>query len=278
MVDGTEQSGQSSSQGGTQQSQSSGSQSASGSQSSQASGQSGQTQQPSQQQTQQTAARPEYVPETHWDSAAGKVKDEKAFAGWINEHVTFKAAEDSRRLSMPQNADAYKAELPSDFKPPEGVEFKFNADDPLLAQARTLAHQSGLSQENFSKLLGLYAGSQVASQQAVTVARNTEIAKLGAAGPARVDAVTTFMKSFLGEADGQLLASRMFTARDVEVVEKLVAKVTSQGGSTFKGTGREAPQSQGRVSDEQYAKMSPAQRLDYARQFDQSKFTNGRAA
>lgn len=28
----------------------------------------------------------------------------------------------------------------------------------------------------------------------------------------------------------------------------------------------------GRVSDEQFAKMTPAQRLDYTRQFDQSQF------
>ena len=34
--------------------------------------------------------------------------------------------------------------------------------------------------------------------------------------------------------------------------------------------------SQGKVSDEQYKAMTPAQRLDYARQFDQKQFTNGR--
>jgi hypothetical protein len=206
------------------------------------------------------------------------VKDDKAFAGFINEHVAFKAAEDSRRLSLPQAPEAYKVELPGDFVAPDGVKFEFNVNDPLLAQARTMAHQSGMSQENFSKMLSLYAGAQVANAQAVTVARNAEIAKLGTTGPARVDAVTTFLKSFLGDAEGSTLASRMFTAQDVQIVEKLVAKITTQGGASFKGNGREPPPAGGRVSDEQYAKMTPAQRLDYARQFDQNQFTNGRAA
>ena len=33
-----------------------------------------------------------------------------------------------------------------------------------------------------------------------------------------------------------------------------------------------------RVSDEQFKKMSDAERLNYARGFDQKQFTNGRAA
>jgi hypothetical protein len=196
----------------------------------------------------------------------------------FNEYAVRVAADESRKLSLPSAPEAYKTELPADFKAPEGVKYEFKADDPLLAQARTIAHELGIPQEGFSKLLGLYAGSQVASAQEVTTARNAEIAKLGATGPARVDAVTTVFKGLLGDADGTLIASRMFTARDVEVMEKLVSRITSQGSASFKGTGREAPTPQGRVTDEQYKAMSPAQRLDYARKFDQSQFTNGRAA
>jgi hypothetical protein len=196
----------------------------------------------------------------------------------LNEIIVRDAANQSKRLSLPEKADAYRVELPADFKAPEGVKYEFKADDPLLAQARNIAHELGIPQEGFSKLLGLYAGAQVASQQEVTTARNAEIAKLGATGPARVDAVATVFKGLLGDSDGQLLASRMFTARDVEVMEKLVSRITSQGSASFKGTGREAPQPAGRVSDEQYRAMTPAQRLDYARSFDQKQFTNGRAA
>jgi hypothetical protein len=205
------------------------------------------------------------------------VKDEKALSAHLNEIIVRDAASQSKRLSLPEKPDAYKIELPADFKPPEGVKYEFKADDPLLAQARTVAHELGIPQEGFSKLLALYAGSQVATAQEVTTARNAEIAKLGPTGPARVDAITTVLKGTLGDAEGAQLVSRMFTASDVQVMEKLVSRLTSQG--TFKGTGREPPAAPGKVSDADYAKMTPAQKLDYARSFDQRQFTNsGRAA
>lgn len=216
-----------------------------------------------------TAARPEYIPESHWDATANKVRDDKALATHFNEILTRDAAEQSRRLSLPTKPEEYKAELPGDFKAPEGVEYKFNADDPLLAQARAIAHESGLSQEKFSKLLAVYAGSQVASQQAVQTARNAEIAKLGATGPAQIDALSTFYKGFLGEAEGKLVMSRIFTAADVTLHNKLVAKITQQGGAAFKGGGREPPPVPGVKSREEIAKMTPAQRLDYNQKFDQ---------
>jgi hypothetical protein len=209
------------------------------------------------------SARPDYIPEAHWDATAGKVKDDKAVSAYFNEIITRDAAEASRRLTLPQNADAYKIELPGDFKPPEGVKFEFKTDDPLLAQARTLAHQSGLSQENFSKLLGLYAGAQVSDAQSVSTARNAEIAKLGATGPARVDAVTTVFKGVLGDADGALLASRMFTARDVEVMEKLVSRLTTQGGASFNASHREADAG-AKLSDADYDKLTYTEKKEYA--------------
>lgn len=256
MADGTEQSGQSSSQSTGQSQSGTGQQQGSGSQT---------TQTQTQQSGAQQATRPSYVPESHWDSSAAKVKD--TFAAHINELTSFRAAAESKDLAFKAalpTPDAYKNDLPSDFKAPDGVQFQFRADDPLLSQARTLAHQMGMSQENFSKLLGLYAGAQVATQQQVTAARNAEIAKLGATGPARIDALTTFFKAQLGEAEGAQLMSRVFTAKDVEIAEKVVAKISGSGA--FNAGGREPPEAPGKLSDEQLAKLSPAEKLDYTRQ------------
>lgn len=200
------------------------------------------------------------------------MKDEAALSAHFNQILARDAAAQSKVLSLPQTADAYKAELPADFKAPEGVPFSFNEADPLLAQARTIAHELGIPQEGFSKLLGLYAGAQVQTAQQVAAAKNAEVAKLGATGPARIDALDTFFKSYLGEAEGKTLMSRMFTAGDVAVAEKLVAKISNQGGAQFRQTGREPPTQQGKVSEEQFAKMSAAERLDYSRRFDQSQF------
>jgi hypothetical protein len=201
--------------------------------------------------------------------------DPTAFRAGFDELAAFKAGQDVRRATLPPSPNDYKAELPTDFKVPDGVTYEFNQNDPLLAQARSVMHdidQGKISgQDAFSKLLALYAGGQVSSQQQINTARNAEIAKLGATGPARVDALTTFFRSYLGQADGDAVMARAFTAADVQRLEKMVSKITGQGGAPFRGNGREPPTPNGRLSSEQIAKLTPAQRLDYSRQFDQSK-------
>lgn len=216
-------------------------------------------------------ARPDYVPESFWDATKNEIKG-KEFGEHFNALTARVAADDVAKLSRPQKPEEYKVELPADFKPPEGVEFKFRDGDPLLAQARTMAHEMGISQDNFSKLLGLYAGAQVADQQQMTTARNAEIAKLGTTGPARVTAVNTWLDA-MGVPG---LKGRMWTAADVHAFEGLITKFTSQGGASFRATGREPPEPQGKVSQEVFDKMKPADRLDYARKFPQAQFqTNG---
>ncbi|HUO89149.1 MAG TPA: hypothetical protein VMU08_08240, partial [Rhizomicrobium sp.] len=104
-------------------------------------------------------------------------------------------------------------------------------------------------------------------------ARDAEIGKLGPTGPARIDALARFFTSYLGEGEGKGVMARIFTASDVQNLEKLVQKVTS-GSAAFTAGGREPPPASGRVSNEQFAKMSAAERLDYARKFDQSQFAS----
>lgn len=212
------------------------------------------------------------MPESHWDATAGKIKDDKAFSAHLNEIISRDAAETIRKTALPPSPDAYKIELPKDFTPPAGLEFKFNDGDPILSQARAMAHEMGIGQEGFSKLLGLYAGSQISTQQSITVAREAEIAKLGATGPARIDALNTFFTAQLGGPEGKQFMSRVLTASDVAIAEKLVAKIANSGGN-FTTRGREAQGQAGTLSDDQYAKLSPAGKLDYARSHDQSKMS-----
>jgi hypothetical protein len=196
--------------------------------------------------------------------------DPTAFRASYDELAAFKASQDVRRSTLPPSAADYKAELPTDFKVPDGVTFSFNGNDPLLAQAQAVAHEAGLSQAQFSKLLAIYAGGQVSSAQQIQTARNAEVAKLGATGPSRIDALTTFYRAYLGDAAGNRRMQRIFTAQDVQDAEMEVSKITSQGGAAFRGNGREPPQQAGRLSDEQIRRLTPAQRLDYSRQWDQA--------
>lgn len=191
------------------------------------------------------------------------------FSAHFNEMQARIAAEDSRKLTLPASPDAYKIELPKDFKTPPGIEFKFNDGDPLLSQAKTWAQKNGLSQEAFAEGLALIAGDRVGTEESIKKTYNAEIAKLGAAGPARVDAVVRWMNA---QQDGAALANILKlapVASTISALEGIMTRMTNQGGGTFKGTGREAPEQPGKVSEADYLKMSPADRLAYARKFPQ---------
>ena len=201
-------------------------------------------------------------------------QDPTAFRAAYDRLAAFEAGDKVRRSTLPPSPNDYKAEFTSDFKVPDGIKYEFNANDPLLHQARTIMHdidQGKLSgQQAFSKLLELYAGGQVASQQQIQTARNAEVQKLGATGPTRIDALTTFFRAYLGDAAGNRRMQRIFTAQDVMDAETEVSKITSQGGAGFRGNGRTPPEVPGRLSDEQIKRLTPAERLDYSRQWDQS--------
>lgn len=171
---------------------------------------------------------------------------------------------------MPQTPEAYQIALPADFKAPEGIKFEFNAADPALGEARKVAHELGIPQEGFSKLLGVYAAAQVNSEAQIQTAKAAEIGKLGPTAPARVGAITTFLKATLGENDGAQIASRMFTASDVQIMEKLVAKFASQGTASFSQQHRDI--SVGKVDQATYDNMSYGEKKAYA-----AKFSNGQA-
>jgi hypothetical protein len=195
-----------------------------------------------------TATRPEGLPDTYWDATANALKvDPAALVKDLKERdelKAFKAIEDSKRLSLPQSADAYKAELPADFKVPEGITFELKSDDPLMVQAREFAHRSGWSQDTFSAALALHAASQVKQTAELQTAKAAEIAKLGVNGPARVTAV----KNWLGAIGGQDAATLVGVldyapvAGTVEAFERMMRKFSSQGGADFSQSHRSQPE------------------------------------
>lgn len=277
MADGTTQTGQaggqSSSQSGSQQSSTTaGAQGGASQQTTSSQDTTGQQTSGQQTNSQQAPTRPAYVPEQFFDATAGTVK-EKEFGEFINSQTARIAADESRRLALPQTPEAYKVALPADFKVPDGIEFKFNDADPLLAQAREVMHavdQGKLSgQEAFSKFLGLYAGAQVSTAAEVQAAKTAEIGKLGPTGPALVGAITTFLKATLGDAEGAQIASRMFTAADVQIMQKLVGKFASQGAAGFSQQHRDVT-AVGKVDQAAYDKMTYSEKKEYAAKHSQA--------
>jgi hypothetical protein len=163
------------------------------------------------------------------------------------------AADDVRKGSLPQTAEAYKVELPADFKPPAGVEFKLDTSNPALGQLKAVAHKHGLTQDAVNELIGVYAGAEVGTEARIKTAATAEVTKLGPSGPARVDAVTRFMDgSGLG-----VLKSTLVTAAQVEAWESHITKLTNQGGASFSQAHRAAPETNAIPN---YDKMTFAQR------------------
>lgn len=196
------------------------------------------------------------MPDQFWDAKDGvKGADLRKTFDDLN---AFKAADDSRRLTLPQRPDDYKIALPKDFRAPDGIEFKLDEADPLYAQARGWAKENGLTQEAFEKGLGLLAASKVGEQSMIKTAREAELGKLGVNATARIDALATWLPSVVGDkAKGFVTVLKMApVAETIEMLEGLMRKV--QNTTTFSQQHRDAPPENGKI--EGYSTMTFEQR------------------
>ena len=168
------------------------------------------------------------------------------------------ALEKSRALTLPQRPEDYKAELPKNFKTPQGIEFQFNEADPALGLARDFAHRNGLSQAQFSEMAAVYAATKVREIDAFNRASQAEIEKLGAAGTPRVTAVINWLRGTLGDKLAGSMAKMIVLADHVDGFEKLMGAVRTQGSGSYSNTGREPPKSSSEIPG--YATMTFEQR------------------
>jgi hypothetical protein len=225
------------------------------------------------------ATRPDWAPEKFWDAGKSELKGSD-LRSEFDRLTAAEAAEVSRKASIPA-PDKYELKFDADYKLPAGIEWSWDAQDaPLINEARAFANASGMGQDQFSKLLGLYASSRVGEQQSIANAKAAELAKLGANANTRVDAIKTWMAAMTGDKAGAMLRvpEHAPTASTVEAFESLIQRFTSQGVTGNPAAGRDGhsgrqPQ---KLSDADYAKLTYAEKTQYAQQFDQTRF-NGRA-
>jgi hypothetical protein len=192
----------------------------------------------------------------------------------LRDLLTSKADAELRKASLPATPNDYVPALPENFKLPAGVDFNIDAADPMLADARAWAHGKGLSQGDFSELIGIYATAKANEAAFLNTATQAEIAKLGINGVQRVSALEVWLRGVVGDKLAGPMRQMMATSDIVRGLEMIHARMVSQGAATFSQAHREPGHDQrsGRVSDETYAAMSSGERLDYARQFDQKQF------
>jgi hypothetical protein len=179
----------------------------------------------------------------------------------------------SRRATLPADPAGYALDLPADFQMPDGVKFEWKLDDPvsgpLLEQARLFAHENGMTQQGFSKLLGLYAASVVHEQATLNRLRTAEVNKLGATGPVRIDAAAVWLRGMVGDQHARAILVNLWTADQVKAIEALMHRTISQGVSGNPGAGRGPPADARKVDQATYDKMSYTEQKAYAAQFAQ---------
>lgn len=214
------------------------------------------------------AARPGYVPESHWDGQTNKIKDEKAYTDWVNGNAAFKAAADSERLTRPQTPDAYKIGTTQNFKPPEGLAFTIDDKDPLWPQARAWAHKHGLSQEAFAEGIDLIAGKEIGTAQSTKNYFDAEVAKLGTAATQRIDAVIQWINATAGP-EAKALGDAMKiapVAGTIIAFENMMKRFQTQGAASF-STAHQAPPPS-KPDDKTYQSWTFQQRMNFARTGD----------
>lgn len=182
------------------------------------------------------------------------------------------AANESRRLALPQKPEDVKLDLPADFKLPQGVDFKFDPAKPEYNKFRELIVSEGISQATATKLTGLFAEIMVGDQASIQAFEAAEMTKLGANGTARATAVKTGFTGMIGETLANHLQVMTRTAGGVQALEAVLAKFSSQGAAPFSQAHRDPVGNTTKPTEEQWSKMNARERMDYTNNTDQSQF------
>jgi hypothetical protein len=183
-----------------------------------------------------------------------------------------KGLEDSRKLTLPSDPTGYKLELPKDFKVPQGIEYKIDDKSPAAALARQFAHEAGLSQEQFSKMIAIHGSIEVQQVANLKTARDAELNKLGATGYQRINAVENFLRGRLGEDVGKAVCGMLVTAKHVEGFERLMRDFANGGSGSFQPA--RASSEPAKMSDAEWSKLSYTEQKNYAA--NASANSNGR--
>jgi hypothetical protein len=182
-----------------------------------------------------------------------------------------RALEAVRATQVPADG-VYEAKLPEAVKLPGDVKFEVNREDPAFKDLQAFAARTGLSQDQMSEVLAIYAGDRARDELVMRTAIAKNISALGANANARVSAVDQWIRGVVGDELGKEMRHMVVSEKIVRGFEKLISKFTSQGVASFRQDGREPQGAPGRVSEAEYNAMSGAERYAYAKSFPQSQF------
>jgi hypothetical protein len=196
-------------------------------------------------------ARPEWLPENYWDAEKNEIKAPDLTAT-LSDYQKFKADEAARIAATPKTADGYKAELPKEFKLPEG--YILDDKNPLVGALREAALESGLPQEVFSKVLAKGAAAMATADKAqrdsLTAAMAKRDEQLGAKAGERIEGLKSFFKTVSPDPKVQAqLEATLWTPDIVRVFETWAGERAKQGAHSFTQSGRETTASDGKPAN-----------------------------
>lgn len=182
--------------------------------------------------------RPEYIPEKFWDAEAkapnvenlgksyleleskiGEVSDDKVKE--LREQF-----EADRIAARPETADDYA--LPSD----ERFDADALAASPVVALWRAAAHEAGIDQAGFEKVIIDYAEGEM---QRLAGEAQAELGKLGDTAQDRLDAAEQFARSSFPEDEYAALAQVATTAAGVKMIERVMKLARESGVESLAG-------------------------------------------
>lgn len=213
-------------------------------------------------------ARPERLSPDHWDDEKGAVKLDALLDA--HSDVTTKLGElQSRFATVPDSPDKYeatvdavKALLPADIKLPEDFELLPN-DHPVMVGGKKLAHELGIPAADFPKLVAFEVQRQLGEAKEMSEAAAAQRVLLGQKADDRIAAVETWLKGRVGEEHSRHLNAMLFSAKHIEAFESLIKQFGTGGAPPLTRTGQETGKPG--LSDEEYGRMSAAQKITYAR-------------
>jgi hypothetical protein len=177
------------------------------------------------------------------------------------------AQDDFRRASVPLTPADYKVALPEGLTLPGNAEYRFDeaGNKASFDAAKAWAHQRGMSQADFSEMMGLYASHHAAQEARIAEVARAELQKAGPNAGMRVDSISRWIRAEVGDADARPIIATLATNAHLKFYEKILTKITNQGTATFDNRHRDRGPEAGTVSDAEWATMSDAAKLDYAR-------------
>ena len=176
--------------------------------------------------------RPEGLEDSFWDAENGVVKMD-AFIKSYSDTRSMVHAKDAairekfiaeQQRDRPESPDKY--EIPAELgieNIPEGFDVKFADDDPMIEMWRNLAFQSNFSNDQFMEGIRTYIQTSLENR----VDPTAELEKLGENGQDRINRIDLVLNKHLEAEEVGVLADFIGTAEGVEILEKLVAGISS---------------------------------------------------